>query len=423
MKKRKRKRAVAVVAAVAVAVNKQKKIGQGKGILQPYELMETRTGSRMMNATVKSRKRNDSNLKENNRQRTNNNPNHNNRKRRKTLKQIKIKYMDYILHVHFSTPQLHSQLPILEETLAIIRTISLGDLRRYKEREPERKQQKLQQYAGLTEIVEKFHEIMKQIVEEEKQKPKVMQPGQYKKYPNKDDHVFFFPPKNLQNAVIGLIAFTAEQIVQSETESKDQEQLTNELERIVAVGTYDNREEVQSELAIKFKRFINGNDGHRKNVYGKLLKVSINREANLQINITKISANILLLNVNRSDRFGGNGYGTQLQAAANENENLNHKTIQNTSNANDDQQTNDNKAEKNENKQGLSNENQHQQGTKHRVIGNTELKVTGSLHTTHPKQELGNPSTSQSKKQSPLINTPPEVVQAKERVAVSKQRI
>ncbi|KAA6365796.1 MAG: hypothetical protein EZS28_038678 [Streblomastix strix] len=79
--------------AVVIIASKYKKIGQGKEILQPHELIEMRTCSRMMNATDKWRNRNKSNLKENNRLRTNNNPNHNNPKCKKTQKQMKTKYI------------------------------------------------------------------------------------------------------------------------------------------------------------------------------------------------------------------------------------------------------------------------------------------------------------------------------------------
>ncbi|KAA6376444.1 MAG: hypothetical protein EZS28_028025 [Streblomastix strix] len=46
------------------------------------------------------------------------------------------------------------------------------------------------------DVVVRFHEIMKSIIEEEKKKLKVMLPGQYKKYLNKDGSAFFYPPKN-----------------------------------------------------------------------------------------------------------------------------------------------------------------------------------------------------------------------------------
>ncbi|KAA6393982.1 MAG: hypothetical protein EZS28_010496 [Streblomastix strix] len=130
---------VVAVAVVAATIRKQKKIGQGKGI----------------------------------------SPQHN------------------TSHKSLSPyPQQYSPSPTLEETLAILRTISPRDPRGHKEREPEPKQPKLQQYAGLMEIIERFHEIMMPIIEKEKKKPQVMLPGQYKHYPNKDGLMFFYQPKN-----------------------------------------------------------------------------------------------------------------------------------------------------------------------------------------------------------------------------------
>ncbi|KAA6375616.1 MAG: hypothetical protein EZS28_028855, partial [Streblomastix strix] len=213
-------------------------------------------------------------------------------------------------------PQQHSASPSLEETLTLLRAVSPGDPRGYKEREPEAKQQKLQQYAGLMEVIEKFHEIMKPIIEEEKKKPKAMLPGQYKHYPNKDGPFFFYPPKNYRPTsiprpkdlnlseeqwkqfdgdvrqggvpyLIGLIAFAAEQIVQSETESEDQEQLTNQIEKIVADRTDDNEDNNLSEHAIEPKHFTNGNDGLRKNDSGTQLQATVNGEANPEINTIK----------------------------------------------------------------------------------------------------------------------------------------
>ncbi|KAA6373890.1 MAG: hypothetical protein EZS28_030586 [Streblomastix strix] len=46
------------------------------------------------------------------------------------------------------------------------------------------------------EIIGRFHEIMKPIIEEEKKKPDTVLPGKYKHYPNKDGPMFFYPPKN-----------------------------------------------------------------------------------------------------------------------------------------------------------------------------------------------------------------------------------
>ncbi|KAA6374485.1 MAG: hypothetical protein EZS28_029991, partial [Streblomastix strix] len=54
-------------------------------------------------------------------------------------------------------PQQHSASPSLEETLTLLRAVSPGDPKGYKEREPEPKEQKLQQYAGLIEVIERFH--------------------------------------------------------------------------------------------------------------------------------------------------------------------------------------------------------------------------------------------------------------------------
>ncbi|KAA6393039.1 MAG: hypothetical protein EZS28_011435 [Streblomastix strix] len=83
-----------------------------------------------------------------------------------------------------------------EETLVMLRIISPGDSQRYKEKESERKQPKLQQYLGLIDVVVRFREIMKQIIEEEKKKPKVMLPRQYKEYSNKDGPLFFYSSMN-----------------------------------------------------------------------------------------------------------------------------------------------------------------------------------------------------------------------------------
>ncbi|KAA6360150.1 MAG: hypothetical protein EZS28_044324, partial [Streblomastix strix] len=199
------------------------------------------------------------------------------------------------------------------------------------------------------DVIERFHEIMKPIIEEEKKKHKAMLPGQYKQYPNKDGPLFFYPPKNyrptpiprskdlnlseeqwnqfdgdwanlpkgsyiqglpsvsdgvagfikiltqiyqsMPEAVINLSTFAAEQIVQSEIESQDQEQLTRELEGIVADGTDDSEDNDQSEHAIEPKHFTNGNDGLRKNDSGSQLQAAINAETNSEINITKTSAN------------------------------------------------------------------------------------------------------------------------------------
>ncbi|KAA6377352.1 MAG: hypothetical protein EZS28_027117, partial [Streblomastix strix] len=99
-------------------------------------------------------------------------------------------------------PQQHSSQPLLQETLAILRTISPGDPRGYKEREPETKKQKLQQYKGLMEVIESFHDTMKLKIEEEKLNLKVDQPGKTRDFPNKDGPVFFYRLKNYRSTPI-----------------------------------------------------------------------------------------------------------------------------------------------------------------------------------------------------------------------------
>ncbi|KAA6361679.1 MAG: hypothetical protein EZS28_042794 [Streblomastix strix] len=303
---------VVVVVAVAVITRKYKMIGQGNDTRQSREPMEMKTAWRMMNATDKWRT----------------NPN------------VDLNYINpqhNTLHKSLSPhPQQYSPSPSLEETLSKLRSISPEDPRGYKEKEQEPRKPKLQQYTGLMDVVGRFYEIVKPIIEEEKKKPKAMLPGKYKHYPNKDGPLFFYPPKNYRptpisrpkdlilteekwkqfdgdwanlpkgsyipgllnvsdgvagfisinpqiyqskpKAVIGLIIFAAEQIV--ETEREDQEQLTRELVRIVADGTDDNEDNDQSEHAIQPKHFTNGNDGLRKNDSGTQLQATVNGEAN-----------------------------------------------------------------------------------------------------------------------------------------------
>ncbi|KAA6395738.1 MAG: hypothetical protein EZS28_008740 [Streblomastix strix] len=213
--KRKRDRIVVAVAVVAVAIavavtaRKFKKFGQGKETRKFREPMEMRTGWRMINATDKWRNRDRSNsIKKTIGQEPITIPT-------TTIATIKGSRTDqntqanpnidlnYISPQHntpcklFSPhPQQYSPSPSQEETLAVLRTNSPGDKRGYKQREPEPKQLKLQQYARLMDVIERFHEIMKPIIEEEKKKSKVMLPGQYKHYSNKDGPLFFYPPKN-----------------------------------------------------------------------------------------------------------------------------------------------------------------------------------------------------------------------------------
>ncbi|KAA6359186.1 MAG: hypothetical protein EZS28_045287 [Streblomastix strix] len=217
--------------------------------------------------------------------------------------------------------------------------------------------------------------------------------------------------------VIGFQLTVSFQII--ETEKEDKEQLTRELERIVADGTDDNEDNDQSELAIEPKHVTNGNDGLRKNDSGTQLQATVNGEANPEINITKTSANTPPHNVNGSDGLGGNGCGTQLQATTNVNGHENHQAIDNTGNEDNNEQANDNRiGGQQQNNLGSNNEIQHQQDSV-----NNKLEEIGSPHTTHSEQELRNPNISQPKGQHPLITTPPELGQVKGKVVVLKQQI
>ncbi|KAA6353357.1 MAG: hypothetical protein EZS28_051116, partial [Streblomastix strix] len=236
-----------------------------------------------------------------------------NRILKQTQTQTQITQVHFTLHLtnllHHTLNNTHYNIH-WKKTLAILRIISPGDPRGYKEKEPEPKQPKLQQYTGLMDVIEKFHEIMKPIVEEEKEKPKAMFHGQYKHYSNKGGPLFFYPPKNYRPtpiprpkdlilseeqwkqfdgdiregvvpySVIDLITFAAEQIELSETQSEDQEQLSNDIERIVADGSDDNEDNDQSEHVIEPKHVTNGNDGLRKNDSGTQLQATVNGEAN-----------------------------------------------------------------------------------------------------------------------------------------------
>ncbi|KAA6378518.1 MAG: hypothetical protein EZS28_025955 [Streblomastix strix] len=220
-------------------------------------------------------------------------------------------------------------------------------------------------------------------------------------------------------SVICLITFAAQQIVESETESEDQEQLTNKIERIVADGTDDNEDNDQSEHAIEPKHFTNGNDGLRKNDSGTQLQATVNGEANPEINITKTSANTPPHNVNGSDGLGGNGCGTQLQAATNVNGHENHQAIDISGNEDNSEQADDNRIRgQQQDNEGRNNEIQHKQDS----LNNKPGEI-GSPHTNHSEQESRNPNTSQPKGQPPLITTPPEVGQVKGKVVVLKQKI
>ncbi|KAA6398278.1 MAG: hypothetical protein EZS28_006198 [Streblomastix strix] len=198
MQKRKRNKAVVVAAVVAVAVaaRKYKKTGQGKETRRFCEPMEMKTEQSQMekdpevneNQIERRLERENTTSLIQSDQNTQANPNID---------------LNYISPQHntphkLSSPhsQQHSSSPSLEETLTLLRAVPLGNPRGYKEREPEPEKLKLQQYAGLMEVIERFHEIMKPIIEEGKKKPDTMLPGQYKHYPNKVGRMFFYPPKN-----------------------------------------------------------------------------------------------------------------------------------------------------------------------------------------------------------------------------------
>ncbi|KAA6361945.1 MAG: hypothetical protein EZS28_042529, partial [Streblomastix strix] len=124
-----------------------------------------------------------------------------------------------------------------------------------------------------------------------------------------------------------------------------------------------------------------------------------------------------------SYRIGGNGCGTKLQAATNENGHLNRQAIDHTGNENNNEQTNDNRTGGKQNNQGSNNENQHEQETKLQDNRNTKLREAASLLTTLPEQELRNPNISQSKSQPPLITTSSELGQVQGKVVVPKQKL
>ncbi|KAA6395624.1 MAG: hypothetical protein EZS28_008848 [Streblomastix strix] len=207
-----------------------------------------------------------------------------------------------------------------------------------------------------------------------------------------------------------------------ESGSKDHDQLTNELGKIVGNGTDGKVNENQYEHAIKPKHFIIGNDGLRQKDSKTQLHATVNGEANPEINIIKISANTPPHNVNGSDGLGRNGCEIQQQAPTKENGHENLQTIKNTVNENNNEQANDMIARGNENKLETNNENQHKQETKLQDKGNTKLKGTSSLYTTYSKQELGNSKILQSESQPSSIATPPKLTQVKWKVVVLKQR-
>ncbi|KAA6397612.1 MAG: hypothetical protein EZS28_006863 [Streblomastix strix] len=202
----KRKRNKAVVAAVAVIARKYEKIGQGKETRKFREPMEMRTGQRMMNAINKLRKRNRSNFKE----------------------------------IHFTIPSttLTSTGRNISKTKNNFPPETHEDIKKKNPNENNRNYNNIFEIwanhlkgsyiPGLLNVnygVVGFINIHSQIYQ------------------------------SIIDEVRCLFILAAEQIIESETESKDQEQLMNELERIEADGTNDNGDDDQSEQVIEPKHF------------------------------------------------------------------------------------------------------------------------------------------------------------------------
>ncbi|KAA6366231.1 MAG: hypothetical protein EZS28_038243 [Streblomastix strix] len=108
-------------------------------------------------------------------------------------------------HINSQTPAKHkgaspppqSDSPTVEETKYLFRIISPEESQGEKIREPESKKTQKQQYAGIIEVMDKFHKLMEPVIQQEKTKPKEFLPGQYKEQPNKDGSPFFLPTQKL----------------------------------------------------------------------------------------------------------------------------------------------------------------------------------------------------------------------------------
>ncbi|KAA6395064.1 MAG: hypothetical protein EZS28_009410 [Streblomastix strix] len=113
----------------------------------------------------------------------------------KRSRQVKKKRI-YTPQIFFTTPLTTTLTSThTERNIAILKPISHEDPRGHRGKKLERQQLKPQQYARLMDIVERFQEIMKLIIEEEKKKPKVVLLGYDKEYQNKDDPAIFYTPK------------------------------------------------------------------------------------------------------------------------------------------------------------------------------------------------------------------------------------
>ncbi|KAA6375628.1 MAG: hypothetical protein EZS28_028843, partial [Streblomastix strix] len=107
-------------------------------------------------------------------------------------------------------------------------------------------------------------------------------------------------------------------VEQSEKDIKYQQIINERIDQIIADKTKDNVDSDQTEISIV--HLTNENDGLGKNVYGTQFMAAVTREANSQINLTKISEYAQYHNIFRSDGLGGNGFGTQLKATTTDNE-------------------------------------------------------------------------------------------------------
>ncbi|KAA6394946.1 MAG: putative type I polyketide synthase [Streblomastix strix] len=156
--------------------------------------------------------------------------------------------------------------------------------------------------------------------------------------------------------------------------------------------------------------YVKSNVGHLEPAAGivSLIKVAHALKRNL----------IQSHNINGTDGLGGNGCGTQLQAATIENGHGNHQSIDNTGNEDNNEQANGNGIGQQQNNQEYNNESQQQQDNR-----NNKQKELGSPHTTYSEQELRNPYISQPKGQPPLIFKPFELDQVKGKVVVPRQRM
>ncbi|KAA6389535.1 MAG: hypothetical protein EZS28_014937 [Streblomastix strix] len=316
-----------------------------------------------------------------------------------------------------------------------------------KTREPENKRTKIQKYAGIIEVTDKFHNLMEPTIQQEKIRPKVLLPGQYIEYPNKDGQLFFYPfktttrrlyqaqknwiypkrnGKNLkemgvkaQSSIVFDQATTSKygQISQKDHKSREYQII----DQIASDGTEENICSDQSEITIVY--ITNENDGLGKIVYRTQFKAAVNCEANPEISHTKISIYTSFHNVNGPDGLGGNGCGTQLKAITNDNESVKHQAIDINNNTNDKQQTIDNRIERIELLNGTQNINLTIHGAKLQRNRISDLLESEQFQTNFPKHVSEIADTSQPKSQPPLIIKYPVLNPVKGKVIDANQRV